>query len=408
MVIELVSSHDAQADRPRAAVMHYRMVDTQADPAFDRIAALAARLMQVPMVLICIVEGSRIWVKSHHGCPAAMLAQVADLCASTRSDDTPLVVRDALHDARMASHPLVTGGFGLRFYASAPLRMPDGERVGSLCLLDQRSRAPSRRAIDNLRSLAAIVVDQLAARDVVAGNAECAEPAAGDAPSRPRQPRAGRSPTAMRRVAMALQTVREEERKRISRELHDDLGQLLATLRIELSRLQLHGPRLATAGTLQKMDELLVASIDSLRRIATDLRPKALDEGGLYFALRSLLENFSARHGIRYELHAEEADLVLDDAYGTAVFRIVQESLTNISRHACASQVVITVTREANQLAITIRDNGRGIRRRDLTKRHSFGLLGMRERVKEMGGDMAVSGLHRQGTCIAIVLPLPA
>ena len=110
---------------------------------------------------------------------------------------------------------------------------------------------------------------------------------------------------------------------------------------------------------------------------------------------------------MRYQLHAREQDLVLNDAYGTAVFRIAQESLTNISRHACATQVVITITRQAHELGIRIQDNGRGIRRRDLTKQNSFGLLGMRERVHAMGGRITVTGMHGQGTCIAIVLPLP-
>lgn len=384
-----------------------RMVDTPSDPALDRITALAAQVLQMPTVLIGIVDGGRIRLKSRHGCTPAALPLVADLCALAQLDDTPWVVRNTLHDARMADHPLVTGPFGLRFFAIVPLRMSDGEHIGSLCLLDQRARAMPRRDMEILHALAAIVVDQLDLRQAAYSDAapECQFT---EQHRRQMHHRTARSQTATRRVAMTLQTVREEERKRIARELHDDLGQLLATLRMDLSRLQQHcAPDAAIADTLEKMDGVLVASIDSLRRIATDLRPKALDEGGLYFALQSLLENFSARHGVRYQLHAREADLVLNDAYGTAVFRIVQESLTNIGRHACATQVLITIMRHAHELSIRIQDDGRGIRRRDLTKQNSFGLLGMRERVKAMGGHIAVSGLHRQGTCIAIALPLP-
>jgi signal transduction histidine kinase len=391
-------------ERMSETIAPQHVVEAPSDPAFARIAALAAHLLRVPAVLISVIDGGRIRLKSCHGCTSPMLQQAADLCALAHLDDTPWVVRNTLHDARMASHSLVTGAFGLRFIACVPLRMSGGEHIGSLCVLDQRARALPRRDIETLHTLAAIAVDQFAMlRATEDGGAASPEWQATEL-----HRRMMRSQTTMRRVAMTLQTVREEERKRIARELHDDLGQLLATLRMDLSRLQQRRTAdAATAETLAKMDELLVASIDSLRRIAANLRPKALDEGGLYFALQSLLENFSARHGVRYQLHAREEDLVLNDAYGTAVFRIAQESLTNISRHACATQVDITIARQAHALAIRIQDNGRGIRRRDLAKQNSFGLLGMRERVKAMGGRITVSGLHRQGTCVAIVLPLP-
>jgi signal transduction histidine kinase len=205
----------------------------------------------------------------------------------------------------------------------------------------------------------------------------------------------------------ALENIREEERAHIARELHDDLGQLLATLRVDMTLL-LQQPVAdeATRELLTGMDARLMSAITSLRRIASNLRPRALDEGGLYFALQSLRNDFEGRHGIDCVLDARECELVLNDRYSTAIFRIVQESLTNIARHAGASKVRIALRRGRGLLHVTIEDDGRGIARSDMEKPSSFGLLGMRERVWAIRGDIDISGSPR-GTRIAIHLPLP-
>jgi PAS domain S-box-containing protein len=210
----------------------------------------------------------------------------------------------------------------------------------------------------------------------------------------------------LRELSAALQTIREEERKHIARELHDDLGQLLATLRGDLGLLQRHSVNSAAARKLQAgMDELLMTAITSLRRIAGNLRPRALDEGGLYFALESLRQEFVERNNIGCTLDASEEELALDDAYSTAIFRIVQEALTNIARHAQARTVALSLYRQDATLHITIHDDGRGIAETDMDKASSFGLIGMRERVWALHGDIAI--VSDGGTRIMIRLPLP-
>lgn len=218
-----------------------------------------------------------------------------------------------------------------------------------------------------------------------------------------------RSFSQLRQLSSALQTVREEERKYIARELHDDLGQLLATLRLDVALARQHGADNAQARrALQNMDDLIVTAISSLRRIAGNLRPRALDEGGLYFALHTMRQEFLQRYPLHFELFADEADLVLDDAFSTAVYRIVQESLTNIARHAQASHVTVTLYRLDSSLGITVQDNGRGIEDGDMEKTESLGLLGMRERVWGLLGSITIDGqLDTGGTRIEIVLPLP-
>ena len=221
------------------------------------------------------------------------------------------------------------------------------------------------------------------------------------------QEKLSRSHAQLRQLSAALQTVREEERAHIARELHDDLGQLLASLRMDLNLLQTETLGGNSARLMHGMEENLLTAIHSLRRIATNLRPRALDEGGLYFALQGLRDEFVQRHGIACSLFADEAELRLDDGASTAIFRIVQEALTNIARHAGAASVTMYLYRIDGQLLISIRDDGRGIVPADLEKAQSLGLIGMRERVWGMQGEITVSGDDPPGTRIDIVLPIP-
>jgi PAS domain S-box-containing protein len=221
------------------------------------------------------------------------------------------------------------------------------------------------------------------------------------------QQKLARSHNQLRQLSAALQTIREEERTHIARELHDDLGQILASLRMDLNLLQQANGNTPDSQRLMKgMDENLVTAIASLRRIATNLRPRALDEGGLYFALQGLRDDFVERHGIPCALFADESELRLDDYASTAIFRIVQEALTNIARHAEASNVTMNLYRINAELLITIRDDGRGIEPEDMEKAESLGLIGMRERVWAMKGEITISSEEPPGTRIDIVLPV--
>ncbi|PIL41245.1 PAS domain-containing sensor histidine kinase [Massilia psychrophila] len=216
-----------------------------------------------------------------------------------------------------------------------------------------------------------------------------------------------RSHAQLRQLSAALQTIREEERTHIARELHDDLGQLLAALRMDLALLQQNKAGQDSTRLIQGMEQNLLTAIQSLRRIATNLRPRSLDEGGLYFALQGLRDDFVQRYSIACLLYADEGELVLDDSASTAIFRIVQEALTNIARHAGASTVTITLYRSNGEVLLTVRDNGRGIAAGDLEKAQSLGLVGMRERVWAMGGAITINSDEPPGTRIDIVLPLP-
>ena len=214
----------------------------------------------------------------------------------------------------------------------------------------------------------------------------------------------------LRQLSAALQTIREHERTHIARELHDDTAQLLTLLRMDLALLMQNKSMTPDAMRLMEdMDKNLVGAITSVRRIARNLRPRALDEGGLFYAVHALAREFQDRHGIRCGLFADENDLDLDDAVSTTAYRIVQEALTNVGRHAHATEVSLSLGRIDNKLHLTIRDNGQGIDPHDLEKPESLGLVGMRERVWSMDGAISI-GRNEDGggTCIDIALPLPS
>jgi tRNA A-37 threonylcarbamoyl transferase component Bud32 len=146
------------------AVERYRILDTPEDGAFDRIAALAARLFSVPVAIVSVVDHDRIWFKAHHGTDVTQIGRDPGLCASAILQDGPWIVEDAARDPRTLSNPLVAGEFGLQFYAGVPLRTPDGFNLGTFCILDREPREFTAEDTRTLEDLAAIVMNDLEMR----------------------------------------------------------------------------------------------------------------------------------------------------------------------------------------------------------------------------------------------------
>ncbi|MET1021480.1 MAG: GAF domain-containing protein, partial [Arthrobacter sp.] len=146
------------------AVERYQILDTPADGAFDRIAALAARMFSVPVAIVSVVDHDRIWFKAHHGTEVTEIGRDPGLCASSVLQGDAWIVRDAVNDPRTLSNPLVAGEFGLQFYAGVPLRTPDGYNLGTLCILDREPREFSDEDTAALEDLAALVMHDLELR----------------------------------------------------------------------------------------------------------------------------------------------------------------------------------------------------------------------------------------------------
>lgn len=206
-------------------------------------------------------------------------------------------------------------------------------------------------------------------------------------------------------LAGFLQTVREEERTRIARELHDELGQALTALRIDLGwlRSKCTGADTPIAERLANAFRLVEQTVDALRRISEDLRPAMLDALGLAAAVENHVAKFSQHTGIRCELSMNREEFEVGDGVAIALFRLVQEALTNVARHAGADRVSVDIADLEDGIRLTIHDNGRGLAPGN--GRKTFGLLGMRERVKMLGGRLDIQGNIGEGTRIEAWLP---
>ncbi|WP_338524831.1 PAS domain S-box protein [Pseudomonas batumici] len=210
----------------------------------------------------------------------------------------------------------------------------------------------------------------------------------------------------LRQLSSHRETTREEERKRIAREVHDELGQQLTALRMDISllRLQFGNDHPLLVERVQALMVRVDETIQVVRNVATSLRPSALDMG-LTPALEWLVSEFSENTGIYCRLRAPSARLELDDERATATFRVIQESLTNIARHAQASRVDIHLERCSEHVLIEVRDNGKGFDPQQLPK-GTLGMLGMRERGHMLGGAVTIDSAPGQGTRVRVRIPL--
>jgi PAS domain S-box-containing protein len=213
----------------------------------------------------------------------------------------------------------------------------------------------------------------------------------------------------LRNLASHLQSIRDEERGRIAREIHDELGQSLTALGMDVhwlkQRLSEDEKPLRERATL--MSDLIVETISSVKRISSELRPALLNDFGLSAAIEWQLVEFGNRTGIQFEIHSDPEDIVLDDSRSLAIFRIFQEALTNVARHAEATMVEVHLRKKDDKVEMEVRDNGKGITEERNRDPKSFGLIGMRERVHTFGGCLRISGTNNNGTFIKVIIPLP-
>ncbi|AIO44729.1 MASE4 domain-containing protein [Burkholderia cenocepacia] len=211
----------------------------------------------------------------------------------------------------------------------------------------------------------------------------------------------------LREIAAISASAREAEQRRIARELHDELAQTLATLKNDLEWLIDRVPQddASLARKIAAMHALARGAVAATRRIASDLRPLMLDDLGFAAAMQWLVEDFRHRHGIACALHVEPPELQLDEPYATAVFRIAQEALANVARHAAASHANVELVCGGEAIALTIRDDGAGFDPAVPRKSSSFGLVGLRERAYLVGGTLRIATTLGEGTTVEVEIP---
>jgi signal transduction histidine kinase len=216
-----------------------------------------------------------------------------------------------------------------------------------------------------------------------------------------------RSREELRNLTRHLQSVREEERTHIAREMHDELGQKLTGLKMDLSGLRKKLPK-KDQGIIKKLSDMLDltdSSIQTVKRISTELRPRVLDDLGLGAAMEWQAGEFQRRTGIKCAVKIDPGNIEVDKELSTSLFRIFQESLTNVARYAEASKVEVKLIQMGGTLELSVQDDGKGLEEQEGTKAKSFGLIGMRERVRYLGGEFNIDG-RKKGTKITVKVPL--
>jgi len=216
----------------------------------------------------------------------------------------------------------------------------------------------------------------------------------------------------LRSLSLRLELAREEERARVARELHDELGQVLTSLKLEFMwlvdelRRSEPKPGIQLVNKLQSLTGLIEVSIQSVRQISSDLRPAVLDHLGLKEAILWEATKFESRTGIRCRVAWTLKDGPADQTRQVALFRILQEALTNVVRHAHAGAVRIWARKRGKDITLTIRDNGRGITKAEHSSAASIGLLGMNERARLLGGRVKIAGVPGRGTSVTVTIPV--
>jgi signal transduction histidine kinase len=204
-----------------------------------------------------------------------------------------------------------------------------------------------------------------------------------------------------------LEAVKEEERERISRDIHDELGSILVRLKIEVALLasKLPADSEKLRDKAHSIEGLLDQAMSTASRVARELRPGILKEFGLPAAIECQAEDFTQRFSIPCRVQCDEESMDTDPDTSLALFRIAQEALTNVAKHAHASLVVMRLRRERGNIVLEIRDNGRGISEADMLKPKSFGLRGIRERILSLAGVFEIVPVELGGTHITLRVP---
>ena len=324
----------------------------------------------------------------------------ATLCKDLHNPGEIIVIDHVSADEQYAGHA-VPKRFGFESYIAVPIMLGDG-RFGTLCALD---RSPARINTPEIRAMfslfARLITFYLEQSQQVSDlESQIANRTAALAAER----------QSLRELAGELQRIREDERQSLAREVHDELGQSLAFLRIELANAR---GAMCTGGptgvaqalvTLESMDSSLNGVIHGVQRIVSQLRPVVLDLLGFAAAATWLVTEFSNRT----KIHATFEDITdrsLPDGVPIVLYRVLQESLTNVSRHAQATSVTATLRYEGPSIVLRITDDGRGINAAPIAQGTGFGLRGMMERLRAVGGELRIESPSAGGAEVVAVVP---
>lgn len=367
----------ADEGRRLAALRRYDILDTPPDGTFDRITAMAARLFRVPIAIVSLVDHDRIWFKSHHGLEAQQIGRDPGLCASAILQDGAWVLGDAKRDPRALANPLVTGEFGLRFYAGCPLTTWDGYRLGTLCVIDREPRTTRADELEHLSDLAAVVMDQME----------------------------------LRRSARAADHRHGQElhqKEVLLRELHHRVKNNLQVV-ASLVALQAR-----SAGPEAKRDlASLFPRIQAISRLHEFFyRGANAEVADLLPYLHGLAQAALAASGMhdRIALRVRGDAVVLPLDRATPLALIVAELVTNACKHAFpgdanSGQITITTEAAADQVQVTVSDNGQGLAAGRRENGSSLGLKLVSLLGQQLEAEIAQESSPGQGFTVSVKFP---
>lgn len=374
------------------------------DSALERLTRLAASALRVSMAAFVVADRSGTYLRSSFGLPGdwntprhIMLElpffKLGDEREPIEISKRPVTTKPEIANAMRQ--------WRAHAFLGVPLPRTSNSLLGTLCVAHGEARRWSPEDVELLHDVAALIVMEAEAREQAqraAQESRHAQELSRLIDERTRE---------LSEMSAHLETVREEERRRLARDLHDDLGASLSVLRMDLGTLhqRLTAERSKWADRLGATLVHIDSAITVQRRAIRDLRPPDLDVFGLGAAVRSHTMDFADRIGVASDVIVPKDDFMLDDRRSIALFRVLQQALANVALHAKASHLVVALTEEGDNIVLAISDNGVGLPAADQTKAGAYGLRSMRERARQMGGALEIDSTPGHGTRVEIVIP---
>ena len=350
------------------AVRRYDVLDTPPDGAFDRITAIAARIFDVPIAIISIVDHDRIWFKSYHGVPVQQIDREPGLCASAILRNEPHILEDASKDVRSLANPLVAGDFGLRFYAGVPLHTHDGHNLGTLCVIDKEVRPITESQIADLRDLASLVMDQMELRLAARTELERASRANEQANIMGRE--------IEHRVANSLQFVSSILRLQ-GRQVPEDVAE----------HFEMAAHRVGAVARVHRhlLDEENVAYVSALSYITR------------------LSEDLAEILGVPVVVTGNDAQLTTKTTQSVGL--LLNELVTNAAKHG-SGKIVVSFAAANSDCKLSVCDEGKGLPPSfDFSAQKGLGMKIIDVLAKQLGGGVTIGSNNGKGTCSVVTFP---
>jgi len=357
--VSLISANEPQR---LAAVRRYDILDTPPDGAFDRITALAARRFGVPISIISIVDKDRIWFKSHYGVPVEQVGRDPGLCASAILSNDPHILTDASIDPRSLANPLVAGDFGLRFYAGVPLTTNDGYNLGTLCIIDKEARPLDQSQINDLKDLAAIVMDQIELR------------------------------LSARRAVSEAELMAKEIDHRV-----------MNSLQFVSSLLTMQSRSLEDADAVSHL-QLAANRVAAVAQVHRHFYAEGKDRTSCLTFLQRLCADLASILGREIRVSGDEGDIPTTSVQPIGL--LVNELVTNAAKHG-QGLIEVRYEIEASRHALIVSDEGRDLPK-DFDPAATSRSLGMRvvtSLARQLGGKLTSGQRPDGGSCFKVSFP---